>query len=132
MGGAMKTGSCACGAVRYELSLAPTKVTFCHCSKCRRWHGHVGAYAGVDRAGFRLTEARGLKWWTASTTVRRGFCGECGSSLFWDEDGEAKISICTGTLDAPTGLVPKAHIYLRSKGDYYEVPEDGLLRLDEL
>jgi len=38
------------------------------------------------------------------------------------------MSICAGTLDAPTGLAPKAHIYLGSKGDYYEVPEDGLLR----
>jgi len=43
-------------------------------------------------------------------------------------EGERTISICAGTLDAPTGLTPKAHIYLGSKGDYYEVPDDGLLR----
>ena len=41
------------------------------------------------------------------------------------------MSICAGTLDAPTGLAPKAHIYLGSKGDYYEVPDDGLLRREE-
>ena len=41
------------------------------------------------------------------------------------------MSICAGTLDTPTGLAPKAHIYLGSKGDYYEAPEDGLLRRDE-
>ena len=45
----MKTGGCACGAVRYEVTQELTQVTFCHCSKCRRWHGHVGAYAAVDR-----------------------------------------------------------------------------------
>ena len=33
--------------------------------------------------------------------------------------------------DAPTGLRPKAHIFLGSKGDYYEVPEDGLIRREE-
>jgi hypothetical protein len=27
--------------------------------------------------------------------------------------------------------VSKAHIYVGSKGDYYELPEDGLLRLVE-
>ncbi|HTT70104.1 MAG TPA: GFA family protein [Anaeromyxobacteraceae bacterium] len=124
----MNTGGCACGAVRYEVHLELSPVAFCHCSKCRRWHGHVGAYTAVDRPGFRLTEPRGLRWYTASPAVRRGFCGECGSSLFWSEDGAPKISICAGTLDAPTGLTPKAHIYLGSKGDYYEVPDDGLLR----
>ena len=108
-----------------------TAVTFCHCSKCRRWHGHVGAYTAVDRAGFRLREQRGLKWYPMSPTVRRGFCGECGSSLLWDETGDPNMSICAGTLDAPTGLAPKAHIYLGSKGDYYEVPDDGLLRREE-
>lgn len=109
-----------------------TRVTFCHCSKCRRWHGHVGAYTAVDRAGFQLTESRGLKWYLAADGVRRGFCGECGSSLLWDEDGQAKVSICAGTFDAPSGLKPKAHIYLGSKGDYYDVPDDGLIRREEL
>lgn len=128
----MQTGACACGSVKYEITSEPTNVTFCHCSKCRRWHGHVGAYIGVDRAGFRLVEQRGLKWWPLNPTVRRGFCGECGSSLFWDEDGESKISVCPGTMDAPTGLTAKAHIFVGSKGDYYPLPEDGLLRFEEL
>jgi hypothetical protein len=127
----MKRGACACGAVTYEVTGEPTTVTYCHCSKCRRWHGHFGAYFGALREGFRLVEARGLKWWALNDKVRRGFCGECGSSLFWDEDGDARISICPGTLDAPTGLVSKAHIFAASKGDYYELPDDGLLRLDE-
>lgn len=65
-----------------------------------------------------------------SAVVRRGFCAECGSSVLWDEDDEPKMSICPGTLDQPTGLVSKAHIFLGSKGDYYAVPDDGLLRLD--
>jgi hypothetical protein len=97
---------------------------------CRRWHGHVGAYAAVDRAHFALTEQRGLKWYSSSPTVRRGYCAECGSSLFFDEAGDARISFCPGSLDAPTGLRSKAHIFVASKGDYYAMSEDGLLRLD--
>ncbi|MCC7074980.1 MAG: GFA family protein [Deltaproteobacteria bacterium] len=127
----MNTGGCLCGAVRFEMLGALTPVTFCHCSRCRRWHGHVGAYTAVDRAAFRIVEQRGLAWFASSPTVQRGFCRECGSSLLWDEAGEAKMSICAGTIDAPTGLVPKAHIYLGSKGDYYPVPDDGLLRREE-
>jgi hypothetical protein len=128
----MKTGACACGAVRFEADGEPTGVTYCHCSKCRRWHGHVGAYTAFVRQGFRLIEARGLKWYAASPTVRRGFCGECGSSLFWDEDGLPRMAICPGALDAPTGLRSKAHIYVGSKGDYYALPDDDLLRYDTM
>jgi hypothetical protein len=127
----MTTGACLCGAVRYEVTGQPTNVTFCHCSRCRRWHGHVGAYFGVDRAGVRLVEDRGLEWYQSSPKVRRGFCGECGSSCLWDEEGDKYMSICAGTMSAPTGLTPKAHIFVGSKGDYYELPEDGLLRLEE-
>ena len=108
-----------------------TAVTYCHCSKCRRWHGHVGAYSAVDRAGFRLTEARGLKWHSVSDTVRRGFCAECGSSVLFDETPDPKISICAGTVDGPTGIHEKAHIYVASKGDYYEISGD-LLKYDTL
>lgn len=128
----MNPGGCLCGGVRYEATLPFTPVTFCHCSLCRRWHGHVGAYAAVDRAGFKLTSDRTLRWYSTSPGVKRGFCGDCGSSILWDEDGETKMSICAGTLDAPTGLRPKAHIYLGSKGDYYEVPDDGLIRRNEM
>ena len=42
----------------------------------------------------------------------------------FDEKTDPKISICAGTLDAPTGLREKAHIYAGSKGDYYEIVGD--------
>ena len=126
----MKTGRCACGLVAYEVTGELVPVTYCHCSKCRRWHGHVSAWTAVERAHFRLSEQRGLKWHAMSATIRRGFCGECGSSLLWDETGDPRMSICAGTLDAPTGLREKAHIFVGSKGDYYELPDDGLPRLE--
>jgi hypothetical protein len=96
---------------------------------CRRWHGHVGAYCAVDREHFQLTEARGLRWYASSPGVRRGFCGECGSSVFFDEASLPKMAMCAGTLDAPTGIREKAHIYVASKGDYYDIP-DSLLKYD--
>jgi hypothetical protein len=125
----MNTGGCFCGAIRYEVSGPLTSVTYCHCSKCRRWNGGVAPYTAADRDSFRLTEERGLKWHTVSPTVRRGFCVECGSSVLFDESPDAKMGICAGTLDQPTGLREKAHIYVGSKADYYEIP-DGLLKYD--
>ena len=120
----MNTGSCSCGAVRFEITGKLTGVTYCHCSKCRRWHGHFGAYTAVDRDKLRMIEERGLKWHTVSPTVKRGFCGECGSSVLFDESTMPKMSICAGTLDAPTGIRDKAHIFAGSKGDYYDIAGD--------
>jgi hypothetical protein len=62
--------------------------------------------------------------------VKRGFCSECGSSLLFDEESCPKMSICPGTLEAPTGVREKANIYVASKGDYYEI-QDDLLKYDE-
>lgn len=126
----MKTGSCLCGAVRYELHAETTGVTYCHCSMCRRWHGHAGAYAAVDRDGFVLTEERGLRWYASSEGIRRGFCGECGASLFFDDGKDPKVAFTAGSVDAPTGMASKGHIYVASKGDYYAMSDDGLVRHD--
>ncbi len=119
------TGGCLCGAVRYRV-LAPLRnVVNCHCGQCRRWHGHVGAYTEVAREALELTEQRGLRWFQSSTHARRAFCGECGSSLFWDSLTGAEFGIAAGTLDAPTGLETVAHIFVEYAGDYYRI-SDGL------
>ena len=37
------TGGCLCGAVRFEATLPPRRVTHCHCEMCRRSVGAVVA-----------------------------------------------------------------------------------------
>jgi hypothetical protein len=52
---------------------------------------------------------------------RRGFCKECGSSLFFEEDGAERVSIAAGSLDAPQGLKIAAQIFVSEAGDYYQI-----------
>jgi hypothetical protein len=123
------SGRCLCGAVRYEVRGALRDVLLCHCQECRRWHGHVSATSAARREDLVLLEERGLRWIASPRSdarARRGFCCECGSSLFWDAPERETISIAAGTLDAPTGLRIASHWYVSQAGDYYEVPEDGL------
>lgn len=115
------TGRCLCGAVRFELTGPLRDVAICHCGQCRQWHGHAGAYTNVARADLKLIEQRGLAWYRSSNIARRGFCRECGSSLFWDGDKRDTISISAGCLDAPTGLKTTLQIFTKDKGDYYEL-----------
>lgn len=117
----MKTGGCLCGAVRFEASGALRDVVVCHCAMCRKAHGHIGAYTAASRGALRFVESRGLKWFRSSSKAQRGFCGECGSTLFWDGDGRDTISIAAGTLDAPTGLATTLQIHTKTAGDYYAV-----------
>ncbi len=119
------TGGCLCGAVRYALSGPLREVTFSHCGQCRRSHGHFAAYTGVDRGGFALTEDRGLKWYRSSDTARRGFCAECGASLFWDGTDRPHMSVAAGSLDDSTGLKASRHIFVADKPAYYRIA-DGL------
>ena len=117
-------GSCLCGAVRYRVSGALRSVVGCHCTQCRKQTGHYMAATGVRLRSFEVVEDRGLKWYRASDMARRGFCGECGSTLFWQADGADHIAIAAGTLDGETGLVTAAHIFVADKGDYYRLDDN--------
>lgn len=118
----MKTGSCLCGAVKYEFDEPARPVVVCHCQQCRKQTGSMMHATSVPDDRFRLTEQRGLKWFRASQTARRGFCGECGSPLFWKPDKGDYTSFTAGSIDGDTGLTFEGHIYCDFKGDYYQVP----------
>lgn len=123
------TGGCLCGSVQYEVRGPLRNIINCHCSKCRRTHGHIAAYTAVNRKDFFLTKQDGLKWYHSVTdespNVHRGFCKICGSVLFWDTKGIGKtIAISAGSLDPPTGLKTIAHIWLSQAGDYYEILDE--------
>jgi hypothetical protein len=113
------TGSCLCGAVAYEVTGPLRDVVECHCTMCRKTHGHVAAYTSAPKRALRLTESRGLRWYASSSFARRGFCCECGGSLFWERTAGDLTSIAAGTLDAPTGLEVVQQIFTDDAGDYY-------------
>jgi hypothetical protein len=125
----MKTGSCLCGAVKYEVHGELRPVIACHCIQCRKQTGSYMSATAAPDAQFKLTERRGLKWYRSSDEAQRGFCAECGSPLFWKREGSETISITAGSIDGPTGVSLEGHIFCESAGDYYEIA-GGRYRLD--
>lgn len=123
-----RTGGCLCGAVRFEVAGPMREVLICHCKQCRTQHGHAAAFTGAPADRFRMVEQRGLAWYRSSDKAERGFCRECGSSLFWRRIGAAHLSVTAGSLDEPTGLTCGAHVFTAFKGDCYEIGEDGVER----
>jgi hypothetical protein len=119
------TGRCLCGAVRYTVQGSLRPVSYCHCTQCRRTSGHFVAATACDATDLRLLDDAGLRWYRSSSRAERGFCGECGSSLFWKPDHGRHVSIMAGTMDSPTGLQAIEHIFVADASDYYALA-DGL------
>ena len=121
----MPRGACLCGAIRFEVKGALPPPDACHCSQCRRQSGHYWASTDVEREALEIEGGEALTWFDSSDRVRRGFCSICGSALFWDARGRARIAVAMGAFDPPTGTRLEKHIFVGDKGDYYDIA-DGL------
>ena len=117
-------GSCECQGVVFELIGELRDVVFCHCSQCRKTSGHYWAATQVSKGTLNLIKATSLSWYDSSDKARRGFCSVCGSSMFYERKGIDKISVSAGSLEIPTSLDRMRHIYVTSKGDYYDISDD--------
>lgn len=125
------TGGCLCGQVRYQINGHCRNIINCHCDNCRRTHGHVAAYTSVHKVNLELFSQQSLKWFhDQPPNTYRGFCGDCGSSLFWQavdlnhQASNHKISISAGTLDSGHDLKTIGHIYVSEAGEYYKIEDE--------
>jgi hypothetical protein len=119
-----KTGSCLCGAVRYSVAGPLRPVVYCHCTQCRKQTGHFVAATAAADADLTVTGEGSITWFAASPIARRGFCKSCGSLLFWKSNVSTRTSIMAGSMDKPSGLKARAHIFCADAGDYYEIKDD--------
>jgi len=115
------TGGCLCGQVSYQVTGPMRPVVACHCQQCRKASGHHVAATSCARGDIAVSGD--VTWYQSSDTARRGFCGTCGSNLFWDGAGK-NLSIFAGSLDGTTGLKLIGHIFCAEKGDYYDLVDD--------
>lgn len=113
------TGGCLCGAVRFELSEAPTEYGACHCGMCRKFSGGIELGVMVPTGGITWTADETLKTYPSSEWAERGFCGTCGSSLFWRLMAEGPmqglLSLSAGALDSLEGMRFESEVYIDHK-----------------
>ena len=83
--------------------------------------GHFAAYTSAAKEQIEWQSQETLCWFDSSEKARRGFCGKCGASLFYELKGGAGLSITAGSIENPTGLHAAGHIYFENHSDYYEV-----------
>lgn len=103
------------------------------CDDCRLVSG--GNFIGWTFVPFEATEPRvpenlelgTIKTFKSSTDVLRAFCGVCGATVFYynqgDENGERVIDVATGILRAPEGSMAEGWLTWRSRLSH---ADDGL------
>ena len=120
----MHTGSCLCGAVRFDVSAELKGPDACHCTKCRKSSGHYFVSTDVARSALTVHGMENVTWYASSEKARRGFCRTCGSQLFWDPLVPRDwTGVAMGAFDKPTSTKIHVHIFVADKGDYYDIAD---------
>lgn len=101
------TGTCLCGACRFEAVPVSDEAGICHCNMCRKFSG--GMFIVIDCSG-NLTFAKDapVGRFQSSEWGERAFCTQCGSSLAWLSRDGAMAFVSVQAFEDP-GLYPVKH-----------------------
>ena len=119
-----RSGGCLCGTVRFRVDGPMKQAVACHCGMCRRQAGNFHVFTAAWTDQLSIANEGAIVWNRSSEGCRRGFCGTCGSYLFFAVDGAEKISISLGSLDDDWGFHLAGHTYVADKGRSYEIADD--------
>lgn len=112
-----KHGQCLCGAIHLTLSLDDASVSACHCSMCRKWSG--GPLMVVHSAQpLRFSGAQPTVY-DSSDWAQRGFCGTCGTHLFYRLKAGGFDAVPVGVLDGDNDWTMNLQVYIDEKPAYY-------------
>jgi hypothetical protein len=123
-------GQCLCGAVRFALVPPTLFFAHCHCQWCREAHGAAFvSWVGAALERFRLLPGSAEPhWYQSSAQSRRGFCADCGTTLFFASalcPGE--MHVVRTAIAGPIDRAPDCHVFYDQRVDWVE-PGDALPR----
>jgi len=117
-------GSCLCDLVQFKIDLPSKWVAHCHCSLCRKAHGAgYVTWLGVENNHFRfLNGETAVKWYKSSQSAKRGFCKNCGSTVFFKSTKwPGEMHIVLANMDQPIDMVPAANVNYSSHVDWMPI-----------
>lgn len=116
-----QTGQCACGAITFSVR-APKTYGACHCTMCRRWTGGIWMGVVCDE----VAEISGtVREWTSSRIGSRGYCGDCGSSIWHKPRHSAKYTFGQGLFDDQKGWTLTREIFADDQPSHYALADTG-------
>ena len=130
----MYQGGCLCGAVGFEIHGPIRNIVFCHCSQCRKVQGSAFATNGIVAADdFRIVQGDdALHVFEEAAGQGKYFCRHCASPVISKNASfPGQVRVRLGTIESDIEERPGAHIFVSSKANWDEIPDDGLPRYDE-
>jgi hypothetical protein len=128
------TGSCNCGAVRFEVTSPLVSAGYCHCTRCQRRTGTAAsANARVEPGSFRVVQGEDrMRAWKPETGAQKWFCGDCGSALFSRNPSDPeRVGVRLGAFDSDPEIRPGWRQFVAYAAAWEEIPDDGLPRHPE-
>jgi hypothetical protein len=123
------TGTCRCGATRYELAVdSLTAIYCCHCTDCQRWSGSAFSEQAIVPEG-SLTAAGPVVEFTVTNESgalsHQRACAICHNRL-WNTNSSRPgvVVVRAGTLDHNRTLEPRVHIWVKSKQPWVTIAKD--------
>tara|TARA_B100001123_G_C14734729_1_gene798353 strand:- start:82 stop:489 length:408 start_codon:yes stop_codon:yes gene_type:complete len=116
-----KIASCLCGGIKIKVKGRLRHVNNCHCSQCMKTHGNYATYTACLENNIVFVNKRTLKWYKSSNIAKRGFCSNCGASMFFKFLQSSNISIAAGMFNNPTNLKTYSNIFVKGKLNYYKL-----------
>ncbi len=117
-------GRCMCGAVRFALTPPTLFFAHCHCRYCREAHGAAFvSWVGAAEGRFRyLPGSAEPRWYQSSQQSRRGFCGHCGTTLFFASTlCPGEIHVARPAIAGPIDREAECHVFYDQHADWIEV-----------
>lgn len=113
-----RQGQCLCGAVTVTAKEAGNSVGACHCRMCRRWGG--GPFMEVDcGSAVSFGGEDNVSVFDSSAWAERGFCGQCGTHLFYRLKETGQHMIPVGLFESDDNLVFESQVFIDEKPGFY-------------
>ena len=125
------TGSCLCGAVRFEIGVTSGSFELCHCNRCRKVSGSAFMVGlAVPRNSFQWATSTDsimafeVPFLNESPEYKTFFCKTCGSPAPDPESNTDMVEISAGLLDGDPGVALDKHIIVELKASWHDITDE--------
>jgi len=120
-------GGCLCGNIRYEITAPALGSMYCHCRMCQKFTGAPLMSGTIfNTSDVHISQGK-AKYYQSSEIAERGFCSDCGTSLFYRGvfgQWADFLMVYTATLDHPEVCMPTYHLGIESTMPWLELHDD--------
>lgn len=111
-------GSCICGACSIAASSVSLGVGACHCKTCQNWGGGplLSASSGTEVV---VSGGDKVKVYNSSEWAERGFCGQCGTHLFYRIKSNQSYHLPVGLFVGPAFQL-EHEVFVDSKSEWLD------------